>query len=255
MLVESAFAAMIETVEWGSLAKVALDGSNALLYQSGYLLLIPVDCLWIRQVEHGILVRRRAAGILHCHIAIEQFAKELVLGSEVGELPQTDMESVLAHLFHHCHGIFKSVGGKLIVALPIHTKPSSVEMDYICRNLIFAQVGCNVKSLFLREISDTAHPSAECPEREHRTLACDLGIFIKDVFRFAEEYEKVHLLVTHIQTLRTYVTLAEIGCHRSGSVHEDTITTITEIERHWLVHSWCLGSLRVGDEYLYLLSH
>ena len=128
-------------------------------------------------------------------------------------------------------------------------------MDYICRNLIFAQVGCNVKSLFLREISDTAHPSAECPEREHRTFASDLGIFIKDVLRFAEEYEKVHLLVAHIQTLRTDVAFSEIGSHGGGSVHEDTITTITEIERHWLVHSWCLGALRVGDEYLYLLSH
>ena len=47
---------MIESVEWGSLSKVTFDGSNALLNKSGYLLLIPVDCLGIGQVEYCIFV-------------------------------------------------------------------------------------------------------------------------------------------------------------------------------------------------------
>ena len=50
MLIQSTLAAMVKAVEWGSLAKVALDGSHTLFYKSCYLLLIPIDGLGIGKV-------------------------------------------------------------------------------------------------------------------------------------------------------------------------------------------------------------
>ena len=128
MLVESSLSAVVKSVERCSLSEVAFYCPDALLHQSGYLLLIPADGLRIREVEDGIFVGRRAACVLHGHASVEEFAEEFVLGSEIRQLPETHMEAVAAHLLHHCHGVGKAVGGKLIVALPVNSKPSCVEV-------------------------------------------------------------------------------------------------------------------------------
>ena len=59
------------------------------------------------------------------------------------------MKSVATHLLHHFYRILKAVSCKLVVTLPVNSKPSGVEVYHIGGNLIFSQVGGNVESFLL----------------------------------------------------------------------------------------------------------
>ena len=220
-----------------------------------YLVLIPTHSLWIAEVEHGILIVQGAIGILHCHATLHEFVEVAVLRGEVRQLPQTGMEAILLQTLQHAHWVLEAILGKLVVALPIDTKPSGIEVDDISWYLVGSQLVCYLQSLLLREVRDAAHPSAEGPERKHRRLACHVGIFIENVLWFAEEDEEVHRLITHEEALRSDVAGTEIGCGRSRSVHEEAIATVGEIERHRFVHAIGLRSLWIDHGDIDLLSH
>ena len=142
------------------------------------------------------------------------FREETVLRCEVRQLPQTSVEPVLSQLLQHSLGVFKTVFGKLIVTLPINTEPACVEMNDIRRNLMGTKLAGNFQAFFLREIGDAAHPRAETPEWRHRTLARDVGVFVKNFLGRAKEHEEVYLLVGHKKPLGTDVRSSEVGCDR-----------------------------------------
>ena len=227
VLIESALAAMIETIVRCCLAEVALDGRDTLFQQACNLRLIPTDGLRIREVEHGVLVWHTASGIRHVQTFLDDLWEETVLRRKVRQLPQTGVETVLCQLlqhFHqHFHRILEAILGKLIVTLPIDAKPARIEVYHVRRYLVGPQLTGNLESFLLREIGDTAHPSTETPERQHRRLASDVGIFVEDGLWFSEEHEEVHLLVGHEQTVGSDVAGAKVACHRSRGMHEDTI--------------------------------
>ena len=101
------------------------------------------------------------------HTLRNDLREEAVLRREVWQLPQTGVEAVVRELFEHLHGILEAILGKLIVALPIDTKPTGIEVDHIAGNLVSTQLTSNLKTLLLREVGDAAHPGAEAPERQH----------------------------------------------------------------------------------------
>ena len=255
VLVESTLATMVEAVIGGSLAEVALDGAHALLQQALDLRLIPADGLGVREVEDGILHGHAARSVHHVQPFLDDLREETVFGCEVRQLPQAGVEAVLRQLFQHTHRILEAVLRKLIVTLPVHTEPASIEVNDIRRNLVGPQLTGNLQALLLREISDTAHPRAEAPQGQHRTLARDVGILIQDILGFTEEHEEVHLLVGHKQTVCTNVRSAEVTGHWSRGVHEDAIAAVREEERHGLVLAVTLRTLRVCHGEVHLLSH
>ena len=107
------------------------------------------------------------------------------------------MESHLIHLLEHLHGILETILRELVVTLPIHVKPSRIEVYHVRRDIVLAQLISDFHSFLLREIRDTTHPCAECPERQHRRFSRYFGIFIQDVLGFTEEDEIIHRLITH----------------------------------------------------------
>ena len=129
VLIKPPATVMIEAVIRGGFAKVALDGRDALLQESENLLLIPLNGLRIGEVEHGIFVGHATIGIANVHIAVYYLLEEAVLGGEVRQLPQTGVEAVFLQLLQHTHGIFETVLCKLVVALPVYTKPTRIEVD------------------------------------------------------------------------------------------------------------------------------
>ena len=111
------------------------------------------------------------------------------------------MESVFSQLFQHLHWIFKSVLGKLIVALPVGAKPSRVKVDYIGRYAVLSQLAGYLQSLLLREVGYATHPCTKAPQWGQWRLACNLCVFIQYVLWLAEEYKEVHLLIGHKQSV------------------------------------------------------
>ena len=149
MLIESALAAGIDTIEGGCLAKVALDDIDALLNQTANFRLIPLDGLGITEVEHGILVRHSTIGIPDVHALLNNLMEIAILGGEIRQLPETSTEAHFVHLFQHTDGVFETVLGKLIVALPIDIEPPGIEMDDIRRDAVLTEFVGNVESFFL----------------------------------------------------------------------------------------------------------
>ena len=255
MLIESALATVVEAVVGGSLAEVALDGRDALLQQACDLVLIPADGLGVREVEHGILVGHATRGVRHVQPPLDDLWEEAVLRSEVGQLPQTGVETVFRELLQHLHGILETVFRKLVVTLPVDTEPARVEVNNVRGNPMCSQLTGDLQSLLLREVGDAAHPGAETPEGQHGRLARDVGIFVEDILGLAEEYEEVHLLIAHEQPLGPYVRCPEVAGHGCRGVHEDAIAAVREVEGHGLVLSVGLRALGVGDAEVYLLPH
>ena len=179
VLVESATSVMIETVVGCSLTKVALDGGNTLAHESLNLLLIPLNGLRIGEVEDGILVGHATTGIAHMQVAVDNLAEEAVLGRKVRQLPQTGVKAVLGELLQHTHRVREAVLGKLVVTLPVDTKPARIEVDDVSRYLVLAQLTGNVESLLLRKIGDAAHPRAKGPQGQHGRTARQGGVFIQ----------------------------------------------------------------------------
>ena len=101
------------------------------------------------------------------------------------------MEAVALHLVEHSLGVLETVFGKFVVALPVNTEPTRIEVDNIGGNLMLTQFLGNIQSFFLREVSDTAHPGAERPQGQHGTLSCNIGIFIENILRFAKEHKHI----------------------------------------------------------------
>ena len=214
VLVETTFATMIETVVRRSFTKVALDGGDTLLQQTSNLRLIPADSCRIREVEDRILYRHTTRGVHYVHALLDNLRKETVLRGEVRQLPQTGVEAILSQLLKHLHRILETILRKLIVALPIDTKPACIEVDHVTGDLVSPQLLGNLKSLFLREIRDTTHPGAKAPEGQHRTLTRNLGILVEDILRFTQEHEEIHQLVSHKQAIGTNIAGTEITGHR-----------------------------------------
>ena len=165
------------------------------------------------------------------------------------------MESVLLQRLEHANRVFETVLGKLIITLPVYSKPSCIKVDDIRRNPIGSQLMSYFQSLLLGEIRDAAHPGTKGPQRQHWRLTSHVCIFIQDLLRFTKEHEEVHCFITHKEALGTYITCTEIGSSRSRSMHKDTITSIREIERHRLVHAVSFWSLRIYNRQVYLLPH
>ena len=72
-----------------------------------------------------------------------------ILGGEIRQLPETSTEAHFVHLFQHTDGVFETVLGKLIVALPIDIEPPGIEMDDIRRDAVLTEFVGNVESFFL----------------------------------------------------------------------------------------------------------
>ena len=214
VLIESTLATMVEAVIGSSLAKVAFDGRDALFHQALNLLLIPTDSLWIREVKDGIFHRHTTCGIHHMQPLFNDLWEETVLRRKIRQLPQTGVEPILRQLLQHAYRIFETVLRKLIIALPIDAEPTCIKVNHIRRNLMGPQLMSNLKTLLLREIGNTAHPSAKTPEGQHRTLTCDIGIFIKDILGFSKEHEEIHHFISHKQTLGTNIRGSKVAGHR-----------------------------------------
>ena len=133
------------------------------------------------------------------HALLHDFLEITVLGSEIGQLPKTRMETHTIHLFQHRNGIPETVFGELIVTLPVHVEPSGVKVNHIRRDAVLTEFVGDIQAFLLREIGDATHPRAESPKRQHGRLARDIGIFIKNLLGFAEEKEQIYLLVAHKQ--------------------------------------------------------
>ena len=149
MLVETTTTTIIEAVVRSRLTKVALNSSDTESNEIGNLILIPFHGLGITQIQDSILVRQAACGILHRHTAINEFTEETVLGCKVWQLPQTSMETLTFQLVEHTFRVFETVFGKLIVTLPVNTKPSCIKMDNITWNLVLTELFSNLQTLFL----------------------------------------------------------------------------------------------------------
>ena len=255
MLIEACLTTCIKSIIRSCFTKVALDGTHSLLDEMSYLILIPGNRFRITQIKNSILIVQRTVPIPNRHTFIYQFLEIAVLWSEVRQLPETSMESILLQRLEHANRVLETILGKLIITLPVYSKPSSIKVDDIRRNLIGSQLMSYFQSLLLGEIRDTAHPGTKSPQRQHWRLACHVCIFIQDLLRFTKEHEEVHCFITHKEALGTYITCTEIGSSRSRSMHKDTIASIGEIERHRLVHTICFRSLRIYNRQVHLLSH
>ena len=163
VFVHSALAAIVETIVRRSLAKVAFYCRYTLLHQSLYFLLIPVNSFWVREVEYCILHRHSTCGILYVQSLLDNLVEESVLRCEVWQLPQAGVETVLCQLFQHLYRILESVFGKLVVALPIGTKPACVKVYHVGRYAVCSQLAGYLQSFLLREVGNTAHPCTKAP--------------------------------------------------------------------------------------------
>ena len=149
VLIQSTLAAIIEAIVRRCLTKVALDRRDPLFHQAFNLRLIPRNSLWIREVENGILVRHAACGIHHVQAFLDNLWEETVLRREVRQLPQTGVETVFRELLQHAYRILETILRKLIVALPIDTKPSRIEVDDVRRNLMCSELLGDVETFLL----------------------------------------------------------------------------------------------------------
>ena len=131
VLIESCFAAGIDAIVWCSLTEVTLDSADSLFDEVSDFALIPCYGLGIAEVEHRIFIAQCSVAVVYSHAAINEFTEVAVLRCEVGQLPETGMETVFLHRLEHGYWIFETIFGKLIVALPIYAKPSCIEMDNI----------------------------------------------------------------------------------------------------------------------------
>ena len=139
MLVEASPSVGIESVKRGALAEVGLDRADAHFKQFTEMALIPFHSLGIREVEDGVLVRHRSVGVAHHEVFVDQLVVERIVLGEVGQLPQTDVESVVKQVLDHLLRVGEAVLGKLVVALPVHAEPSGVEVDDVGRDAVLAK--------------------------------------------------------------------------------------------------------------------
>ena len=255
MLIQTTLTTVIESVVGSRLTEVALDGRNALLQQTENLRLVPRYCFGIGEIENRIFHWHTARGIHHMESFLDDLWEEAVLRREIRQLPQTSMEAIVSQLLQHLHRVLETVLRELIVALPIHIEPPSIEMNHVGRNTMVAQLFGNLQSFLLREISNTTHPGTKAPEWKHRTLSCYVGIFIQNLFRLTKEKEEVDLLISHEQALCTDIALTEVTGDRCRGMHEHPIAPIREIERNRLILTVTFGSLRIGNRKMHLLSY
>ena len=59
------------------------------------------------------------------------------------------MEAVLCQLLQHLYGVFETVLGKLVVALPVGAKPARIKMYHIGRDAVGSQLTGYLQPLFL----------------------------------------------------------------------------------------------------------
>ena len=124
------------------------------------------------------------------------------------------MESVIQQVFYHFLRIIEAIFGKLIVALPIYAKPSCIQMYYIGRYAIVAQVLGNTVGILVAQVGDATHPCAETPKWRHGCLAHEVGVFVQYFGWVTNEKEKINGFVGHKQFGGSYISSTKIAGHR-----------------------------------------
>ena len=102
--------------------------------------------------------------------------------------------------------------------------------------LCCAKLGGNVTAVFFGKIRDPAHPETKRPQRRHRGLAGDVGVFIQNIFGFAEKHKQIQLVIADHQRIDAVEVFAEITGYRCGGVHKHAITPAAHEEWDRLVH-------------------
>ena len=165
------------------------------------------------------------------------------------------MEPLRLQVLQHLPGILETVFRKLIIALPVYIKPTSIKMNNIARILILADISSHIITFFFTEISDTAHPCTKRPQWRHTRFSYQISVLIQDVFRLTEEYEQIQVFVAHKHFVQPDISSTEITSDRCGSMHEHTISPIAHKERNGLVHLVCFRTLWVCNKQIYFLPH
>ena len=70
---------------------------------------------------------------------------------------------------------------ELVVTLPIHLKPSCIEMDNIARYVQLAQFVGHAASLILGKIGDATLPKTETPKRRTLGTADERSVFVENL--------------------------------------------------------------------------
>src|SRR5438309_1825265 len=92
----------------------------------------------------------------------------MVLASEIRQLPEADVKSLLLQIRDHPAWITKARSGELVIRSPIGLEPSSIKMNDIAWNTILSELGRHVTNFIFGFVGDAAHPKAEGPERWDR---------------------------------------------------------------------------------------
>ena len=70
---------------------------------------------------------------------------------------------------------------ELVVTLPIHLKPSCIEMDNIARDIQLTEFVGHAASFILGEIRDAALPKTKTPKRRTLGTADERSIFVENL--------------------------------------------------------------------------
>ena len=237
MLVEPAAAVGIHTRQRSGLAEIHLDRSHSHAHQARDLFLIPGDGRRIGEIEHGILIGQVAFAVPDGQPLGHDLREERILRNEVGELPKRDMKAILLQIGDHLRGVLETGGGELVIAAPVGLEPAGVEVNHVGRDAVLAQLGGHPPHLVFREIGDAAHPQPERPQRRHGRFSSEVGVFVEDVLRLAQEDEQVQLVVAQHQRVGKTIGGAEVECGGRGSMHEHAVSTAAHEERDGFVHA------------------
>ena len=126
-------------------------------------------------------------------------------------------------------------------------------MNHVARNFVFTQPGGDLADLFFRRVGAAAHPEAKRPERRHRRLAGQFGVFIEDFPGRPQENEQVKFVIPEHQRVDAVERMAEVAGDGRGGVQEHAIAAAAHEKRDGLVHPLVLdavGIVRPQDDFL-----
>ena len=171
VLVKTCAPRRIEAVCRRAFAEVGFDRADAHLQQVRQQSLIPLHRLRVAEVENRIFKRQRAALVAHDVALVDGFFINLILGSEVSVLPETDVKALLFEIGDHLRRVAEARGRELIVAAPVGLEPAGVQVYHVGRNAVLPQLRRNVAHFVFGFVSNATHPQTERPERRYRTAA------------------------------------------------------------------------------------
>ena len=164
----------------------------------------------VREVQDGVFVGKPALAVADEEALLQDLGEETVLGHEVRELPERDVEALALEVRDHLRGVLEARLGELVVGAPVRLEPARVEVDDVARDAALAQLRRHRPRLVLGEVGDPAHPEAERPQRRHGRLARQLGVFVEDVLGRSQEHEQVHLVVAQEERVAGLVARAHV---------------------------------------------